>query len=124
MKEAARDKIATVTLPKVIPGTAPERFISKTYTGLEWLEVGPLRIPVDDEVTALVPYRGPRGSFPYISFADIWSDNVPVEKLRGKIALIGASAPGLFDLRSTPVGEGEASPGVKREGKSNHGNAR
>ncbi len=116
MKEAARNKVDTVTLPKVIQGFAPGRFISKSYTGLEWLEVGPLRIPVDDEVTALVPYRGPRGSFPYISFADIWSDNVPVEKLRGKIALIGASAPGLFDLRSTPVGEGDAASGVKKEG--------
>ena len=116
MKEAARGKNGTVTLPKVIPGTNPDRFISKTYTGLEWLDVGPLRIPVDDEVNALVPYRGPRGSFPYISFADIWSDKVPPEMLKGKIALIGASAPGLFDLRSAPVGEGEASSGVRKEG--------
>jgi adenylate cyclase len=58
---------------------------------------------VDEELATLVPYAGPRGSFPYISFSDIWSDNVPVEKLRGKIALIGATAPGLFDLRSAPV---------------------
>ncbi len=28
---------------------------------------------------------------------------MPAEKLRGKIALIGATAPGLFDLRSAPV---------------------
>jgi len=116
MKEADRSKSDTVTLPKVGQGIAPGRFISKSYTGLEWLEVGPLKIPVDDEVTALVPYRGARGSFPYISFADIWSDKVPVEKLKGKIALIGASAPGLFDLRSTPVGEGESSSGIKKEG--------
>jgi adenylate cyclase len=118
IQEAARNKSGTVTLPKVVQGIVPDRFIAKKYSGLEWLEVGPLRIPVDDEVTALVPYRGPRFSFPYVSLADIWSDNVVPEKLKGKIALIGASAPGLFDLRSTPVAENEVSPGVKKEGNA------
>lgn len=116
MQEAARSGTKTVVLPKVVPGIAPERFGSKNYTGLEWLEVGSRRIPVDDEVTTLVPYRGPRGSFPYISLADIWADRVPAEKLKGKIALIGASAPGLFDLRSTPVGIGDASSGPEKLG--------
>src|SRR5713101_2139429 len=84
---------------------------SKGYSGLEWLEVGPLRIPVDENVSALVPYRGAKGSFPYISLADVWLDNVPAEKLKGKIALMGTTAQGLFDLRSTPVAE--VYPGVE-----------
>jgi len=116
MQDAARNTKTTLTLPKVIPGIAPERFGSKNYTGLEWLEVGSLRIPVDDEVTALVPYRGPRGSFPYISLADIWADKVPAEKLKGRIALIGASAPGLFDLRATPVGTSDAPSALEKLG--------
>jgi len=116
MQDAARNKKTTPTLPKVIPGIASERFGSKNYTGLEWLEVGSLRIPVDDEVATLVPYRGPRFSFPYISLADVWADKVPPEKLKGRIALIGASAPGLFDLRSTPVGVGEGSSGIEKVG--------
>ena len=103
VQDAIRNNKATVSLPRVIPGIASERFVTKGYSGLEWLDVGPLRIPVDDEVAAYVPYRGKKGSFPYISFADVWFDKVPVEKLKGKIALIGASAPGLLDLRSTPV---------------------
>jgi len=41
---------------------------------------------------------------------------VPTESLRGKIALIGASAPGLFDLRSTPVGADNISSGPERLG--------
>lgn len=103
--EAFSLAIARVLLnyPKVVPGYPPERLITRDYTGLEWLEVGPLRIPVDENVSALVPYRGRQGSFPYISLADIWFDKVPVERLKGKIALIGATAQGLFDLRSTPV---------------------
>jgi adenylate cyclase len=103
VQDAIRNNKATVSLPRVTPGIAPERFATKGYSGLEWLDVGPLRVPVDDEVAAYVPYRGKKGSFPYVSFADVWFDKVPVDKLKGKIALIGASAPGLLDLRSTPV---------------------
>ncbi|OGA33333.1 MAG: guanylate cyclase [Betaproteobacteria bacterium RIFCSPLOWO2_12_FULL_64_23] len=97
--------------PKVEPGFAPARFSSKSYSGLEWLKVGPVTIPVDDTVSALIPYRGRRGSFKYISLADVYFDKVPKDELRGKIALIGTSAPGLLDLRSTPVGA--VFPGVE-----------
>jgi adenylate cyclase len=105
MREAARSNSQTIALPKVVAGIPSDRFTwSKSYSGLEWLEVGPLRIPVDDRVAALVPYRGQRGSFPYVSLVDIYTGKAPVEKLKGKIALIGTTAPGLQDLRSTPVG--------------------
>ena len=103
IEEAVRNKTTSIKLPEVNINAIPDRFVTRGYTGVEWLEVGRLRVPVDEELATLVPYAGPRGSFPYISFSDIWSDNVPVEKLRGKIALIGATAPGLFDLRSAPV---------------------
>ncbi len=103
MKEAQENNSRTVKLPNVLPGYPPDRFITKGYSGLEWIDVGPVRIPVDDRVTAQIPYRGPRASYPYISLADVFSDKVPLEKLQGKIALVGTSAPGLLDLRSTPV---------------------
>jgi adenylate cyclase len=119
MREAAQRKSDTVVLPKVVPGIAPDRFIAKGYTGLEWFEVGSLKIPVDENVSTLVPYRGRRGSFPYISLADVWSDKAPAEKLKGRIALIGASAPGLFDLRSTPVEVREVSGAEKTEKTGN-----
>ncbi len=98
-------------LPKVVPGYAGARLMARSYQGLEWLEIGPLSVPVDDRVTALIPFRGRQGSYPYVSLADIWFDRVPPEKLKGRIALIGTSAPGLVDLRATPVGE--VYPGVE-----------
>jgi adenylate cyclase len=103
IQEALRNKATTVKLPDVKINAIPDRFVTRGYTGVEWLEVGPLKIPVDDELASLVPYRGPRGSYPYISFSDIWQDKVAPEKLRGKIALVGTTAPALFDLRSAPV---------------------
>jgi len=97
--------------PKVEPGFAEEQFSSKSYSGLESLKAGPVTIPVDDTVSALIPYRGRRGSFQYISLADVYFDKLPKDALRGKIALVGATAPGLLDLRSTPVGS--VYPGVE-----------
>jgi adenylate cyclase len=97
--------------PKVEPGYAPDRFLQRGYSGLEWLKVGPLTIPVDDVAATLIPYRGNKFSFQYLSLADVLADRVPVEKLKGRIALIGTSAPGLLDLRATPVNN--VYPGVE-----------
>ncbi len=98
--------------PKVEAGFAPEgRFLARGYAGLEWLEVGPRRIPLDANAAALVPYRGKVRSFPYVSAADLFHDRVPVERIKGRVVLVGASAPGLVDLRATPVGT--AYPGVE-----------
>lgn len=72
-------------------------------------------IKVDDRAAVLVPYRGSGGaqggSFQYISAADILAKRLASEQLRGKIILVGTSAPGLQDLRITPVGQ--TYPGVE-----------
>lgn len=62
-----------------------------------------LRIPVDDNGNALVPYRGPPGTITYVSVADVLKGSAPMESLRGKIVLVGTSAGGLLDLRVTPL---------------------
>ena len=54
-------------LPEVLPGYGIAPGGSGTYPGLEWLDVGPHRIPVDNQVAALVPYRGEAKTFKYIS---------------------------------------------------------
>lgn len=82
---------------------------------MEWLEVatprGALKIPVDEFGAALVPYRGPERSFPYVSAVDVLKGRVDPARLQNKIVLVGTTAPGLMDLRSTPVGA--TYPGVE-----------
>jgi adenylate cyclase len=89
--------------PKVRPGFAPNSMMNKGYSGLEWLQAGPVRIPVDDTASALIPFRGGKYSFPYVSLADVLFDRIKPDALSGRIALVGTTAPGLLDLRSTPV---------------------
>lgn len=78
---------------------------------LEWVKIGDLHIPVDDKGNVMVPYIGRQKSFDYISSSDVLNKTVEASRLEGKIVLFGTSAPGLLDLRSTPL---EASyPGVE-----------
>ncbi len=78
---------------------------------LEWVKIGDLAIPVDQKSGVLVPYIGKQKSFEYISATDVLNKKADPELLKGKIALFGASAPGLLDLRTTPLEP--AYPGVE-----------
>jgi adenylate cyclase len=106
-------------IPKVAPGFPQERFLPRNYEGLESVLLRQsgktLAIPVDDTVAALVPYRGAGaaagGSFKYISASDVLAHRVEPNVLKDKIVLLGTTAPGLLDLRVTPVGE--TYPGVE-----------
>jgi adenylate cyclase len=105
-----------VGLPSVEPGFPPDRYVPKSYQGLESIRLRlgqkTLAIPVAEGVTALVPFRGPGGvnggSFKYVSASDLIAHRIAPETLKGKIILVGTTAPGLLDQRVTPVGEAYA----------------
>lgn len=95
----------------VLPGFSD----SDDNAGLEWLELDAdgvnLKIPVDENVAAFVPYRGRKGSFQYLSVTDVLHDRIEPGQLNGKIVLVGTTALGLLDNRATPVSE--TFPGVE-----------
>ena len=100
--------------PVILPGYPSNS--PSSYAAMEWLELkggsgDPMVIPVDENVATLIPYRGHASSFPYIPLTDVLNEKVPKERLAGKIAIVGTTAPGLMDLRATPVGA--AYPGVE-----------
>ncbi|MGZ8264083.1 MAG: CHASE2 domain-containing protein [Burkholderiales bacterium] len=88
--------------PPIRPVIATEG-ASTGYIGLEALQIGAYTIPIDEDGAALVPYRGRRGSFPYHAAVDVMNERVDVADLKGKIVLVGTTAPGLYDSRATPV---------------------
>ncbi|MEJ2535204.1 MAG: adenylate/guanylate cyclase domain-containing protein [Gammaproteobacteria bacterium] len=103
MAAAHLDDIALpVFVDQILPG----------YPPLEAIEVAGRRIPVDAQGAVLVPYRGGAGSFEYVPAWEVTRGQVErPELLEGAIAIIGATAPGLQDLRSTPFGS--IYPGVE-----------
>ena len=72
---------------------------------IPWVEIEPVRIPLDETMAALVPYRGASGVYRYVSATDVIRGTLPADELRDKIIIVGTSAQGLLDLRATPVRE-------------------
>ena len=64
-----------------------------------------LRLPVDALARAWVPYAAPGSGFVRLSAADVLGRRLPPDALRGKLVMVGVSAPGLIDQRPTPVDE-------------------
>lgn len=72
-------------------------------------------IPMDARGAVRVPYRstgGPQGGgFDYLPAADLLDGRIAPGTLAGRLVLVGSTAPGVYDLRSTPVSE--VYPGVE-----------
>ena len=79
---------------------------------LEDVVIGQASIPVDDTMSALVPYRAIAfKGFPYVSATDVIKGTARADVLKDAVVYVGTSAPGLQDLRTTPVGS--VFPGVE-----------
>ena len=70
---------------------------------LDYIELAGVRTRVDERGAALTPFRGGVGSFPYVSASDVLAQQADAAVLKDRIVLIGTSAPGLLDIRPTPV---------------------
>ena len=71
--------------------------------GIELLKVGKTFIETDRFARLLLNFRGPSKSYKYISAIDVYNNKISNKDVEGKFVLIGTSAYGLMDLRSTPM---------------------
>jgi adenylate cyclase len=82
-------------------------------TGITAVEFGPSLIVHPDAIgRMMINYEGDVNTYPYVSIADVVRHKFPPGTFKGKIVLVGASATGIGDLRSTPFG-GINYPGVE-----------
>lgn len=109
---------ALLGLPKVLAGYPPTPVAGshETLQSIVLQQDGrSLALAVDDRLATLVPYRGeggPRGgSYRYIAASDVLEGRLEPGALRDALVLVGTTAPGLQDLRVTPVGR--VYPGVE-----------
>jgi adenylate cyclase len=80
----------------------------RTSLNLERVRFARAIAPVNETVSVMAPYRGRLGSFPYVSVTDVIQGKADASVLEGAIVLIGTTATGLKDLRTTPVGQAYA----------------
>src|SRR5262249_22709807 len=80
--------------------------------GIQSVRLGPLATPTDKNARLWVHFaRQDRKHEIYVSAADVIANKVSPEKIKGKLVLIGTSAVGLNDIKTTPVSP--AMPGVE-----------
>ncbi|OGQ60280.1 MAG: hypothetical protein A3J24_06770 [Deltaproteobacteria bacterium RIFCSPLOWO2_02_FULL_53_8] len=80
----------------------PPLIINTAAYGVDSIQIEDLKIPTDERGHMTINYRGPDKTFPHYSIADIVNGTVPAKNLKGKIVLVGATAVGIYDMRSTP----------------------
>jgi adenylate cyclase len=59
-------------------------------------------LSTDARGEALLSFPGPAGTIPHVSVADILAGTVAPDQMRDRIAIVGVTATGVFDLRATP----------------------
>jgi adenylate cyclase len=64
-----------------------------------------------DGFDALIDFHGGPGAVPTYSFTDLLEARLPAGALRGRVAVVGASAPSLQDLHPTPTSGDGLMPG-------------
>jgi adenylate cyclase len=70
------------------------------------------QVRTDDLGRVYINYHGPSYTYPHYSMADVIEHKAPAGVFSGKIVLVGATATGIGDLRTTPFG-GLDYPGVE-----------
>ncbi|TVP53892.1 MAG: CHASE2 domain-containing protein [Halomonadaceae bacterium] len=107
--QAIWPSLADITAQHANRQTLPDRANSQVAAPFVNLRSNPVR----------VPFSGPTGTLPRVSYVDVLEGRIPLGQLRDRVIMVGATAPGLGDLLATPV-SGRAQP---MSGVEFHGNA-
>ncbi|HZQ90509.1 MAG TPA: adenylate/guanylate cyclase domain-containing protein [Terriglobales bacterium] len=71
-------------------------------SGLERIEMGPHKFFTAPDGTVLINFAGPFQTYQHYSMGDVIDGTVPASTFKDKIVIVGATAKGIGDLRSTP----------------------
>jgi len=67
------------------------------------LTIDDRNVPLDGKANLLLRYRGKKRTFPYLSAADVLTNRIPADALRGRIVFVGTTALGTREVVATPL---------------------
>lgn len=110
---AAAAGVGHVNLPADPDGVMRHMRLAEHDGDLRWphlvtlaaRHVGGAQLPIEERRPSLIPFAGPPGTFPTITAGAVLRGEVPPELLRGRLVIVGATAQGLGDNHSVPVGD-------------------
>ena len=100
----------TLEMLRVVTGAGAILVRTDPQIGIKSVAIPGLEIPTDPNGQLWVHY-GLHDPARYVSAKDVLEGRVPPERVAGKLVLVGTSAVGLLDLKTTPVDP--AMPGVE-----------
>jgi adenylate cyclase len=80
----------------------PQLLVKVARYGVKGIQMGKRFIPTDESGQLLINYLGPPKTFSHFPITDILNGSIPKGTFTGKVVLVGATAMGTHDLRSTP----------------------
>ena len=80
----------------------PQLVVKVGRYGAKGVKMGERLIPTDENGQLLINYLGPQRTFQNVSITDILDGKIPNGTFKDRIVLVGATAMGTHDLRSTP----------------------
>ena len=86
-----------------IASNASKVTFNYSEAGIENVILSGQKIHTDRFAKLYLNFRGPFKSYKYISAVDVYNDKIKEKDIANKFILIGTSAYGLMDLRSTPM---------------------
>jgi CHASE2 domain-containing sensor protein len=104
------------------PGGVLQSF-DRTAGGIETLAVAAARVTgqapaksgFDDNGSTWIDFRGPPATIDTVSFSDLVKGHVDPARVRGRIVVVGATAPTLQDVHPTPTASGKLMSGPEIE---------
>jgi adenylate cyclase len=81
----------------------PQLIVKVPEYGVEGIMMGPGFIPTDENGQMRINYLGPPKTFAHYSVTDIINGDLPPGTFKDRIVLVGTTAVGTHDMRSTPV---------------------
>jgi len=81
----------------------PQLTVKAGAHGMQGIQMGERLIPTDEAGRVLINYAGPPRTFPHFSATDVLRGAIPPGTFKNRLVLLGATAVGTYDLKSTPV---------------------